>query len=58
MTFDRVPIRSPLGEFVNLFGGKNAFVSIRVCDDSGELLGAHVLSLPVQWPATVDEVDL
>lgn len=58
MTFDRVPVRSPLGEFVNFFGGEDTFIAVRVRDDGGELFGAHVLSFFVKWSTAVDEVDL
>lgn len=58
MTFYRIPIRSPFGEFIDFFGGEDTLITVRVRDDGSELFGAHILSLFVQWPAAVDEVDL
>jgi len=58
MTFNRIPIRSPLSEFINFFGGKDTLIPVRVRDDGSELFGAHVLSFFIQWSTAVDEVDL
>lgn len=58
MTFYRIPIRSPFGEFIDFFSGKDALITVCIRDDGSELFGAHILSFFVQWPAAVDEVDL
>jgi len=58
LTFDRVPIRPPLGKLIHLLGRKDTFIPIRISNDSSELLGTHVLALPIQRTTAINEVDL